>query len=834
MADRCSEDWLPYGWTVSVHLRRNGKKDKHYLGPCGQKFYSKLEVMRHIKTDQCSPPQLTKFKDTICEESKEDAAACDVQKEQPNSQEKGQLRIELSTQNECPESEEKYYSAEETVEDEYGDIVQTSPLSSEDKGTVNPEQQAEHCTNTKSGEGKALGGEEFALNVSGSSLEVAKSNNEQSICSASRVKEVKNVNAEESMGQIFGNAAEPEDGSHQLKEGENNILEENKTDTCDSVGGSGFSKKMKKAKPKQSENIIVERGVAEGLPDGWIKEVKVQKKSSAVRKDSYYIDPVSGYIFSSMKDALRYLATGNIGRHAFKRKDIDECDAALEDSPVKTKWQKLHESGTNSEERKLKQTVLHSNKVPAGSIDGMCASDHHKLRSSRKNEDMKISNETDSTPANIAGVPQEGHSGMTGGMAALDDKDLNPQNELPLDNNEDTTTPAVVARTLRVEQSQENTEKIHAPVDDAGVFLNEHSSQRTGISGERTTPEGRRASRKKAVLDLPRRASNRLAGISVDPGADVIRTRAHQGTVRKLNEGEEDIGVKSVTARNCSQLQAHTKRSRRGSKLPEPMTSLGPSEAASEDVVKKPGRYQTDDEKRDKGATIVIQENVNFDENPNVVGKSEEKPVLPFELPSGDILSDPCIEFAIKTLTGIDFDTPKSTLIGSTGCNLRDAASERVRDQDGHIEIEREVDKIQELPDKNIPRVHNNEERAGADVPGSSLSDLPFGDSWQDPCIEFAIKTLTGAIPVEYNLEIEEIMSQQVRSSQILESNEVVPLNGEVDNLSRGGSVFDNTSRKKTASYRHYTEVVPVAQQPGNYMNLHRRGGAVLRPHIKN
>lgn len=45
----------------------------------------------------------------------------------------------------------------------------------------------------------------------------------------------------------------------------------------------------------------------------------------------YYIDPVSGYIFRSMKDALRYIATGNIGRLAFKRKGKVDSDTELED-----------------------------------------------------------------------------------------------------------------------------------------------------------------------------------------------------------------------------------------------------------------------------------------------------------------------------------------------------------------------------------------------------------------------------------------------------------------------------------------------------------------------
>lgn len=38
----------------------------------------------------------------------------------------------------------------------------------------------------------------------------------------------------------------------------------------------------------------------------------------------YYIDPVSGYAFRSLKDVDRYLESGEIGRNAFKSKDSND------------------------------------------------------------------------------------------------------------------------------------------------------------------------------------------------------------------------------------------------------------------------------------------------------------------------------------------------------------------------------------------------------------------------------------------------------------------------------------------------------------------------------
>lgn len=45
----------------------------------------------------------------------------------------------------------------------------------------------------------------------------------------------------------------------------------------------------------------------------------------------YYIDPVSGYIFRSIKDAVRYIESGEIGRNAVKPKDKDSEDMELKD-----------------------------------------------------------------------------------------------------------------------------------------------------------------------------------------------------------------------------------------------------------------------------------------------------------------------------------------------------------------------------------------------------------------------------------------------------------------------------------------------------------------------
>ncbi|KAK1267237.1 hypothetical protein QJS04_geneDACA000481 [Acorus gramineus] len=75
------------------------------------------------------------------------------------------------------------------------------------------------------------------------------------------------------------------------------------------------------------------------------------------------------------------------------------------------------------------------------------------------------------------------------------------------------------------------------------------------------------------------------------------------------------------------------------------------------------------------------------------------------------------------------------------------------------------------------------------DTPGSPLT-FPFGDSWPDPCIEFAFKTLTGAAPVLEDVSvIEDFFNQHVGLAQVPgSSNSHVHINS--DNGSQKANVY--------------------------------------------
>lgn len=74
-------------------------------------------------------------------------------------------------------------------------------------------------------------------------------------------------------------------------------------------------------KKKGSEKFTVEKAIAEGLPPGWTKEIRVKKKGGKTRKDPYYIAPESGQVFRSLKEVFRYLGTKDCSKAEPELKD---------------------------------------------------------------------------------------------------------------------------------------------------------------------------------------------------------------------------------------------------------------------------------------------------------------------------------------------------------------------------------------------------------------------------------------------------------------------------------------------------------------------------------
>ncbi|XP_071730727.1 uncharacterized protein [Rutidosis leptorrhynchoides] len=96
------------------------------------------------------------------------------------------------------------------------------------------------------------------------------------------------------------------------------------TSESDDVGRPKRVVKKKGATKKSDYKEVIETSPADGLPAGWIKEIRTKIYGTHQRRDPYYTDPVSGYIFRSKVDAMRYLETGDISLCAIRPKMKDK------------------------------------------------------------------------------------------------------------------------------------------------------------------------------------------------------------------------------------------------------------------------------------------------------------------------------------------------------------------------------------------------------------------------------------------------------------------------------------------------------------------------------
>lgn len=362
---------------------------------------------------------------------------------------------------------------------------------------------------------------------------------------------------------------------------------------------AGKKKSMEKKKHCIAKKVVFERVTAEGLPPGWIKEIKIQKKCGTVRRDAYYTDPVNGYIFRSMKDTLRYLKTGDPGRLAFKPKPRDSGDINLEDdktySPVVPRKQELAGGGA-------RRQITRGQSLKLGKI----ASDE--------------------------GIPKPACSGAKVTESSLylsEAKGSEPIGEKS-DDAKNVLDSAPLVEPLAEKQPLEN---------------------RAKVCGKRKTQPGLCNYRNKKSHDLPRRASKRLAGLEADVTPE-LKTTNRGSRVAAGHSGEIEAGIAEAEPKTKCSFQPSQKlevllESNSGK---TPVEDLVPPEEQAEKVEAE----NKDKEKHGCSLSLPLGDGPIPIEHAGVAedeNKGAGNPEPPHELPFGDSWTDPCIEFAIKTLT---------------------------------------------------------------------------------------------------------------------------------------------------------------------------------------
>ncbi|KAJ9706589.1 hypothetical protein PVL29_001855 [Vitis rotundifolia] len=327
--------------------------------------------------------------------------------------------------------------------------------------------------------------------------------------------------------------------------------------------------------------VVIERSTADGLPAGWIKEIKIRMNENGIRRDPYYTDPVSGYVFRSRKDVFRYLKTGEISRHAFKPKNkcINVPELANDEisPPPGAKRQKLIHQKTR---RRLFSAT--------GSAD------------------------TGSSEMSNLSLPENQGSRQTKQLFSKPKFALEPPTE-----------------TLQ--------EKL--------LVENEKYAESKKSSGRRNSDlqkdKGSKRKSKNKDCNLPCRSSKRLAGLKPDLVGNSGSSEQALAVADKIsgkNEVIPALGVIMGSLDNtaCCQLEVVLEA--------EPGHHASRAIEAPSDVEqsKKDNRHLEDE--------AVQEEEAGKLETGKKTGDEPELP--PIDFPFVDVWSDPCLEFAFKTLTG--------------------------------------------------------------------------------------------------------------------------------------------------------------------------------------
>ncbi|KAF2320347.1 hypothetical protein GH714_027218 [Hevea brasiliensis] len=239
---------------------------------------------------------------------------------------------------------------------------------------------------------------------------------------------------------------------------------------------------------------------------------------------------------------------------------------------------------------------------------------------------------------------------------------------------------------------------------------------------------------------------------------------------------------------------------------------------------------ENEDSKKCEHAVLSGGRNLAIgEEHPEMIitdNNADEKPGLPIDLPLGELWQDPCIAFAIKILTGISFDNSGSVQVSSGSNNSEFGSSTALEDHARKEEDHRKQGCTVHQPLVNI--VTSEERPRGIDIgdksdekPGSPLS---FADAWADPCIEFAIKTLTDAIPLDYDMVIQDCLPQKASSSQSQESSGLT-----LQNVGEPGQTeffYRQFGISEKPSYNQGALMEPALPHAKN-VNLGYSGGAI-------
>ncbi|KHN16846.1 Methyl-CpG-binding domain-containing protein 13 [Glycine soja] len=613
-------DWLPDGWNVEVRTRKSGvhmgSGYKCYIEPLkGYKFFSKPEVLRYLET----------VKDNSCT-SKKGKKCSNMHSPKHNSctskKEKKCSNMHSPNDNNCTSKKEKKCTNMDSPDD--------------NSCTLKKEK---NCSNMDSPNDKS--------------------------CTSKKEKNCSNLDS-------------PNDNSCTLKEkncgnmdspNNNSFTPEKEKNCCNMdspIDNSCSSKKKNCSNMDSPTDVVVEKSTVEDLPPGWVKELKIRKNSKGIRKDPFYIDPASGYVFRSKKDVLRYLESGDIRSCAFKpsRRQVQDEDNLT--PPPAAKRQKLKQSAP---EQQLSSATEILDKSNLELLDA---------NSSRKGKNANVS-----SGMMVASVPM-GESVEK--MHSLED---GAANSSELKKTSDPSSSALLNESLKESEQVLSADDVQEKEHVVNMMENAIEKNHSNYS----------ISKNRKEFNVPHRSSPRLAGskpvqlannvmneqtlqvpkrnlrksrntldIDISEDQTVSKEQPHQQEADKIEDKKPEIQISSNKSskkkeyhlpRRASKRLAAIEHETMNSKAKLQQSECGPVTVLADQA---PTNGKSANKRKKSEPQLGKRENEEMEDE-----KSESQLSFAFHYS----WSDPSLEYAINTLTGVlppaETDIPKTLVDNVTG-----------------------------------------------------------------------------------------------------------------------------------------------------------------------
>ncbi|XP_077241768.1 uncharacterized protein LOC143882194 [Tasmannia lanceolata] len=550
------------------------------------------------------------------------------------------------------------------------------------------------------------------------------------------------------------------------------------------------------------------------LPPGWTKEIKFRMRQTGdgFRQDPYYIDPVTGCKFRSKRDVFRYLETGESGKHVIRptngelgkhviratKRSIDDDAQSMQDKcnpSDEVKRQKLAEAATS---RSLVGSCsLNSDGIAAEQIKRRKLAEAAARRSLFGNPNLN-SDRIASEP--ISGSLSEEHTGNKklnrGGLGA-GPSSITPQNAEPERRRtrgaKNQLGPQSAEPKRRSGRRPKNQLGTTGPLDKQPIESESNNPLRNGVPlelKEETTVENAPL----LELEEKKQPENRTS-----PKSEKKKAPENGPRPLEVEEKQSDNGVEAKNGPENGMLPLKVKDKHPSDKgVPsESKDSKAPENEQPLLVVENKESDKGDPNgvpllngvplPSENGASTELGDHMPLS---NGVPSELEMKILPENQAENHKIGTGCRPSrklkdkkmttlprrSSKRLAGIEAELPPDLM----NLNRVHPPSAKWKDYVGvdpavGLRADPAVGLTQEKfegenhllgqPDAGLGEKLDDAEKLSGEKPDSPLV-FPFGDSWPDPCLEFAFKTLTGAIPVaEDTLAIEDYFQQQLSMS---------------------------------------------------------------------